>query len=259
MKVNKLLIIPDYNQIEKCLTVAKEYDCGFEYNDFYIPDFLEDDKGCRERIAYYKTLQGAPGYCTMHGSFFDVTVASDDPRIVEASDYRIEQSIRIAKELNAKAVVFHTNFIPNFHMDYYKENWVERNAVYWAEKLKKYPDINIYIENMFDMSYELLAGLAERLKQYSNFGVCFDFAHAHAFGDASEIDCWVKALAPYVKHIHINDNDLEKDLHLPLGEGKIDWNYFRTVYETYFPQATVLIEVKDPDGAKRSLQFLQNL
>nr|MBQ8251752.1 TIM barrel protein [Lachnospiraceae bacterium] len=259
MKVNKVLIIPDYNQIERSLAVAKAYDCGFEYNDFYLPDFLDDETSCKERILYYRSLQEVPDCCTMHGAFLDVNVASDDPKMAEVSDYRIEESIRIARALGTGGVVFHTNFIPNFHMDYYRTNWVERNAKYWADKLKKYPDTDIYIENMFDTSWDLLAMLAEKLKEYPNFGVCFDFAHAHAFGNAEEIAHWVKALAPYVKHIHINDNDLEKDLHLPLGEGKIDWSYFKEVYENYFPQATVLIEMKDLNAAEQSLQFLRNL
>lgn len=259
MKIDRLLIIPDPEKMEQSIALAEEYGCGFEYNDFYLPQLLDDAEACEKRVRFYKDRCDLPAYTTMHGAFFDVTVFSDDPKILAVSDERVEQSLRIARLLGAKAVVFHTNFVPNFHADYYHKNWVERNVSYWKEKLETYCDIDIYIENMFDMSYELLEKLAERLSSYPNFGVCLDYAHAHAFGEAGKIEEWVKALSPYVKHIHINDNDLRNDLHLGIGEGKIDWKRFKMFYETYFSQASVLVEMKGTDAAEKSLRYLQML
>lgn len=204
-------------------------------------------------------MPGMPGYCTLHGAFLDVTVFSDDSLIARASDYRVEQSLTIAKRLGAKGVVFHTNYIANFKTDSYRDSFVKKNAVYWSEKLLKYPDIQIYMENMFDDTPELLAGLAEELKGYKNFGVCFDYAHAHVFGNPDEIGLWVRTLAPYVKHLHINDNDFRQDLHLAVGDGKIDWKLFKNYYENYFPDATVLIEVNSMEKIRKSLDFLESL
>jgi len=259
MKIKKMLIVPDPEQMEKSIELASRYECSFEYNDFYLPKVLDDEKKTEELISKYHAQEKLPKGCTMHGAFLDVTPFSDDPKIVEVSDLRIEQSLCIAGKIGAKAIVFHTNYVPNFCVDYYCDNWVERNYLYWKEKLEKYSDINIYIENMFDMSWGLLEKLAKRLSEYPNFGVCFDYSHAHAFGDASQIENWVKALSPYVKHVHINDNDLTADLHLALGEGKIDWKRFKTYFETYFPQASVLIEVKDLAKAEASLEFIREL
>ena len=196
MRIDKLLIIPDAEQMERSIAIAKQYGCGFEYNDFYDPVFV-DSSSCDERIVYYKTMEQLPQYCTMHGAFFDVTVFSDDPKIAEVSDLRVEQSLEIACKLGVKAVVFHTNFVPNFNTEAYHNNWVERNVRYWAEKLEKYKDIHIYIENMFDMSYRLLERLAKQLCRYPNFGVCLDYAHVHAFGKKADPEEWVRELAPY--------------------------------------------------------------
>lgn len=256
MKIERLSIIPDPEKIESSIKLARKYGCSFEYNDFYMPALLDDEKMVEDRISGYLATGELPQRCTMHGAFLDVTIFSDDPKIVEVSDLRVEQSLKIARRIGAKAVVFHTNYMPNFQVDYYCKSWLKKNEIYWKEKLEKYSDIHIYMENMFDMSYELLARLAERLSAYSNFGVCFDYAHAHAFGNELQIDAWVKALSPYVKHIHINDNDLVQDLHLALGEGKIDWNRFKEYYETYFSDASVLIEMKDLTAAKKSLEFI---
>lgn len=259
MDINNILIIPDINNIEESLKMANAYNCGFEYNDFFVPALLDDKERLRKTVQFYKNLEGIPGYCTCHGAFFDVTVFSDDARIREVSDYRVEQSINIAEQLGAKAVIFHTNYMPNFRLETYRQNWVERNYEYWSEKLMQHKDLNIYMENMFDTDWRLLAALADRLKDKDNFGICFDYAHAHAFGDEKEIDDWAAGVAPYVKHIHVNDNDFKADLHLALGEGRIDWTRFRDHYNHMFPDASVLIEMRAEEKIRKSLDFMKNL
>lgn len=134
-----------------------------------------------------------------------------------------------------------------------------KNAEYWAGKAAAYPHLNIYMENMFDTDFRLLAELGEQLQSVSNFGICFDYAHAHAFGEVWQIEEWVRALAPFIRHIHINDNDFMSDSHLALGDGKIDWNKFKKYYEEYFSKASVLIEVTGSEKIKSSLEYLKRL
>lgn len=259
MKIKHKLIIPDKYNIEESLQLAEEYNCGFEYNDFFSPALLDDTTRLRDTIQFYNTLGKLPEYCTMHGAFLDITVFSEDARIREVSDYRVEQSLDIAQKLGAKAVIFHTNYIPTFHMESYRNQFVKSNIEYWSKKLHKYPDLNIYMENMFDMDCILLARLAEGLKGEDNFGVCFDYAHAHVFGDKTQIDSFVTGLAAYVKHLHINDNDCNADLHLALGEGEIDWYHFCKQYKRFFSEASVLLEMRGTEKIRKSLEFIDSL
>ena len=259
MEVKKLLIIPDKNDLSLYEELVEKYNVGFEYNDFFLPMVLDEDSKIHDIMQIYKASDNLPEYCTSHGAFLDVTIFSDDKKIVEVSDYRVEQSLKIATELGAKGVVFHTNYIANFIQKTYCDSWVERNFVYWSEKLKKYSNLNIYIENMFDIEPFLLERLAKKLSMYKNFGVCFDYAHAHVFGDEQKVDEWVETLHPYVKHIHINDNDFKEDLHWPLGQGCIDWNKFKMHYEKYFAEASVLIELRGYENIKKSIEFIKAL
>ena len=55
--MKKLLIIPNVANMEKSLAVAKEYNLGFEYNDFFDPDVLDDDNRLNELINYYKSYK----------------------------------------------------------------------------------------------------------------------------------------------------------------------------------------------------------
>ncbi len=162
MKINNILIIPDKDNIDESMRLCETYHCGFEYNDFFLPAVLDDKAFLRDTIDFYKNLDGCPKFCTSHGAFFDITVFSEDAMIRKVSDYRVEQSLNIAEELGAKAVVFHTNYIPNFNLESYRAGFVARNFEYWSAKLDKHPDINIYMENMYDTDWTLLASLAKQ-------------------------------------------------------------------------------------------------
>lgn len=259
MEIKKLLIVPDKNNIDTSIDIANQYNCGFEYNDFFLPSVLDNQGAVDDIVKLYLEKSSIPDYCTMHGAFLDVTIFSQDSKIFEVSDYRVEQSISIARKIGAKAVVFHTNYLPTFKQKAYRDNWVEKNVEYWSEKLRKYPDIDIYIENMFDDDWELIQKLGQRLKNIDNFGLCFDYAHACVFGDEKKIDEWCEKLGPYVKHIHINDNDFVSDLHQALGSGKIDWDGFKKNYNTHFPQASVLVEMNGLGNIKTSLEVISTL
>lgn len=56
-----------------------------------------------------------------------------------------------------------------------------------------------------------------------------------------------------------NDNDLKSDLHLAVGDGKIDWNRFKEHYFKFFTKASVLIETSSIENQRRSAEFLSKL
>ncbi len=256
--MNNFLIIPRLENLEESLALADKYGFGFEYNDFFSPAVLDDTKKQEEIRLRYKAHR-LPVRCTMHGAFLDVLVFSEDKEIRDISRKRIVQSIEAANKTGAEAVIFHTNHNPLLTAENYVKNWLDRNESFWREILSEYPDTAVYMENMFDDSPEMLASLAERLSDLNGFGVCFDYAHAASFGSTVPLSEWVQRLAPYVRHLHINDNDLKNDLHLAVGSGKIDWTEFRKYYFEYFTDCTVLIETSGIEEQKKSAEFLNNM
>ena len=258
---NQFYIVPDIKQLDRSLALAEKYDLGFEANDFWGPEMLDNEEETENRIAIFRNvLSEHPGITmTNHGDFFDVILFSTDPLIREIAQKRIRQSIDVSLKLGAHAVIFHTNHSPQLKAKFYLTNWKKRNEEFFSEMLSEYPDINIYIENMFDDTPDVLAGLAECLKGYDNFGVCLDYAHASAFGRRVPIKEWVETLRPYVKHLHINDNNLVNDLHLAVGDGKIDWLQFKEYYNMYFKECTTLIETSSLENQLKSLQYMQKI
>ena len=259
MNIDRLMIIPQRDDLREYVKLAKENSLGFEYNDFFFPGILGDESESDKLIELYGLSENRPLFSTMHGAFFDVTVFSDDPLIKSASELRVTQSLEIAKKLGVKGVVFHTNYIPNFLQKGYRDAWVEKNAVFWKKKAQEYPMLDIYMENMFDTDWELIARLGSKMEDCPNFGICLDYAHAQVFGEAGDIEKWVVELAPYVKHLHINDNNLCEDMHQAVGDGSIDWQSFKHYHDKYFTEATVLIEVTGLEKIKQSLEYLSKL
>ncbi|MDE7358283.1 MAG: sugar phosphate isomerase/epimerase [Lachnospiraceae bacterium] len=263
--MSKLYLVPDRKDMERMCGLAAEYGCAFEYNDFYIAKVM-DDAGEQERIItdYRRYRKECPennfperffSADTMHGAFLDVTVHSDDPLIRDASMLRVRQSMEIAKNMGLKGVVFHTGRLAGFRAPDYLRNWRDRNEAFFTEIAHRYPAQQIYMENMFDEAPDILAGLAEKMRDVKNFGVCLDYAHAMLSKCPGRE--WIEALAPYIRHMHINDNDLQNDLHLAVGEGSLDWQEFDHLIRKYRVEAPVLVEVSGYEAQKTSLQYMK--
>ena len=253
--MKNIYLIPDRNNLEQSLQMKKEYGNAWEYNDFFTPEVVSDGKKQAEIITAYAAVHSDFSEDTMHGAFLDVTLHSDDPLVREASELRVRQTMDIAKEMGLRGVVFHTGRLPGYQSEMYLTNWKQRNAHFLKLMLEQYPDQEIYLENMFDYEPDCIAELTEELADYKNFGICLDYAHIGLFG--TNVDDWLSKLAPYIKHLHVNDNDMVRDSHLAVGSGKTDWNMFQKQMQQYQVDATVLIEVNGFDKQRDSLEYMK--
>ena len=52
-------------------------------------------------------------------------------------------------------------------------------------------------------------------------GICYDVGHSNIISEVGQ-DQWLETLAPYLKHLHIHNNDGERDYHRALTEGTLD-------------------------------------
>ena len=253
--MRKISIIPQRDYIEESLRLSKEYNANFEYNDFFLPFVLDDEEKKKEMIDFYKSLDRDRSEDTMHGAFLDVTIHSTDDRIREVSELRVRQSMEIAKELGIRGVVFHTNMIANFKDAVYMKKWVESNAAFYKKLLKEYPGIYVFVENMFDFDPDMLLSLAKEMAEEEYFGVCLDYAHATLSKVVTKE--WFEVLKPYIRHMHINDNDLKNDLHMALGKGKINYKELKEMLETSGIEPSILVEVSKWEDQEASLVYMK--
>lgn len=250
-----LHIIPNYREAMKWVAIAKEMNAAFEYNDFFIPAVLSDNNKMNEIAQVYRSLDRDCSQDTLHGAFFDIVIDSTDPLIKQVSDFRVHQSMEMAKLIGCRAVVFHSNYITGFKSFPYRDRWVKENAEYYHNLLNEYPMLEVYIENMFDDSPELLRRLAEAMSDEPRFGLCFDAAHAYLWN--LPLGTWLDQLSPYIRHVHINDNFKDEDSHLAIGTGTLPWDILRDD-RLRRNNPSILIEVNNEEKLRQSYEFLVN-
>lgn len=252
--MGQFLIVSKADKLAEYKKISEEYDVAFELNDFYVPEILDDEEKLNSLVEEYRQF-GIPDGSTMHGVFYDIAIFSQDKSIRDVSKKRMEQSMEVAKRLGLKGVVFHANYNPGISDDEYVRYFISKTVKYLSKLLDRYPDVDIYLENMFETDPYILKEISRKLKKYPNYGLCLDWAHANVFG--RDIEEWGANIAEYVKHIHINDNDLINDLHLAVGSGMIDWQQFLDYYNTYFSDCSVLIETNEPKDQIVSLEYIK--
>lgn len=253
--MTQFYMIPDFGCAAESAQYAVEQELRFEYNDFIFPSVLDDERLVEERIAEYKRMNRDCSKDTMHGAFFDVTVFSFDAKIRETSILRMCQSMEIARKMGLRGVVFHGNHLPFLHGEVYDTNWLNCTEEVVRALAKEYPEIEIFMENMFDDTPEMLGKLAERLQDVKNFGICLDYSHALIVSKNGVM--WFEQLGEFVRHIHVNDHCFAGDVHMAPGEGMTDWEEFFRLKEQYAPEATVLCEVSGLEKTKQGMVFLK--
>ena len=250
-------IIPEIDRIEEYVELAEQYSLGFEYNDFFNPDLLDDEGAIREKIRQYRQLGRPEKTDTMHGAFYDIVPFSWDSGISRHSLYRMQQSVEIAAELGCRAVIFHAGLRPEFAgSERYYRNWLETMAV-TARKLAAQSDVEVYYENVQETSPVELAELADSLRDECRFGICLDVSHMILTKGAPPEE-WICRLAPYIRHFHLNDSHLKTDDHLALGCGGIDWkDIFGRIRQHGLWDKSMLLEVNGLEKIRVSLDYLE--
>lgn len=251
------LIIPDFYNLNQSVELAEEYDAGFEYNDFFEPAVYSDEEEVKRRIHIYKQLNRDRSRDTLHGVFMDMAAASNDPYIKKYSREKMEQSVAIATELGVKGVVFHSGLIGELQLSSYIKDWADEQESFIRKLLEDYPSIEIYMENTFEKNPAALLQLKERLKGEERFRLCLDYGHACL--SPTPIREWIVKMAPFIGHMHLNDNDLNADLHLVPGEGMIDFKECKKLLEENKIEASILLEITGVEKQRRALEYMRVL
>lgn len=148
-----------------------------------------------------------------------------DPRLLisevrKITMMRFHQTYTAGMELGAKKIIYHTCMNPYVH---YLQGWPERVAEFFGEFLEKHKELEVVMENVFDPQIDPVLDVYKLLgEKYPNFHLCFDMGHAHCYSKIPVLE-WTEKLAPYVTHVHVHDNNGDRDSHAALGAGNIPY------------------------------------
>ena len=183
-----------------------------------------------------------------HAPFAELYPAAIDPRARQLALDRLEQAYARMRALGLRRMVAHSGYVPRV---YFPEWHVERSIGFWREFLAaKSEDFELLIENVLDDTPDLLRDILRGLND-PRAGACLDVGHAFVASEVT-LNKWIEALRPFLRHVHLHDNDGAFDWHAPLGAGRID---IPAVLESLPETCTITLENMD---AAPSLAWLKS-
>ncbi len=248
-RITPLQVQPHRSGWSEWSDLAGARNLRYEVLEMSLLPALSDEKTASEYKEWY--LKGSR-VTSVHGAFIDVNPASGDPDIRAVSRKRCHSSCRLASDLNARNVVFHSSCFP-FLRGAYLDSWAGQCAEFYEELAETY-DMNLFIENSQDVDADPLKELMKRTAD-PRVGVCLDFGHAHY--SRISIEEWFDALADRIGYLHLSDNTGSYDTHLPLGKGTVDWAAADSLWRSLGRQMPVTVEMPTPQDAADSIQFLE--
>ncbi len=252
---DRILLGASLHTFDDCLQLARQFGVGLELQAFAYPDVLEDDwEGLLK--TYQRALIDLPGERAMHGPFLDMSSGSPDPRIREVVQRRFSHAIEIADRLQIPTVVFHANFIASIRNDAYRREWTLAQIEFWgplAERALRL-GITLALENMWEFDPNIIGGVLSELHSPSLMA-CLDVGHASLFSDVP-LRVWLDTLAPYLVHLHLNNNLGQVDEHLAFDDGVLDYHQVLPMLRALPNHPAFSLEIGEVEAIRRSLSYL---
>jgi sugar phosphate isomerase/epimerase len=202
-------------------------------------------------------LKRFPGAVSYHAAFKDLAVHSGDALIANISRQRILEDLRMATRLGCQKVVFHTGFNPLVPAVRYRDEFMRIHAEFWPRMAAAFPDVQICLENQWEPDPAIFVKLMEHIS-HPSVRVCLDVAHAHAYSTCSVAN-WMRVLAPFIGHMHWNDNLGDTDSHMAVGDGSIDWRDVLLQTAGRGDKVSVVLELASIKEIEKSMAHLAAL
>lgn len=255
---DRVSLSAERRNIHEAVELALAYDLGIEVMAFAYPDVLDSD-WLELRDEYKRILAPIKGDITLHGPFMDMVSGSPDERINSVCNARYCSAIRIARELGARNVVFHANFIGTLHNNFYREGWHERNVRFWIP-LAEYAGthgVTIALENMWEFDPTIIGDLIREVN-HPHLKACFDVGHASLFSDSQyDLDDWLNVMQPHIVEYHMNNNNGIIDEHYAFDweHGKLNYHALLPKLRATAPDATMVLEMYEVAFMRDSLHY----
>lgn len=191
---------------------------------------------------------------SMHAPVADVNLMSPHPRVRALAEEEVAATLALAAALGAGSVTFHLGYRPAMGTAH-DPPWSEALAA--AERLRDHAHalgVDLCLENDPKLPGAYLWDLARFRGVVEDLGLrgTLDLGHAWLAHGAEALD-HLPSLLPALRVVHLHDNRGTGDEHLALGEGTVDLTRAWAVLSSV---PVAVIEVKDPDGLRRSRERL---
>ena len=195
----------------------------------------------------------------VHAPWAGINIAAPSPVLRRAVLKRLEQSIVVAGHLDCRLWLFHPGSRTGLSPFYPEEDWqLNLQSVRALLKIARREGVEIAIENTPEPFPSLMKSVDDFHRFYEqlddDIGMVLDVAHANL---NNQIQDFIEQFSEKIVHIHVSDNKGDRDLHMGIGHGNIDWKKVaKLVRATDYGN---LIMIESTDHIEESLRFLREL
>lgn len=220
--------------------------------------FSEADHSVAWNLDRFKELLSSYDLSySVHAPICDINIASISEAVRNASMKDTLDTIAAANELGIDRVTVHPG-LSSMSVHGIEDRYLAhaRESMKILDKAAVEYNMTLAIENMPNMFF-FLGRTAEELNSIvegTDLGICFDIGHANTCG---QIDAMIDTFGDRIKNIHIHDNNGQRDEHLTICDGSIDFN--RVLSRLSFYKRNFVIESKSFESAVESQSRLESL
>jgi sugar phosphate isomerase/epimerase len=225
-KMNFFLCLSGYENELEILPELEKLNVGIELQSYGLKG-VDSPTAWQEKIKQHKKIiENFKGRISIHGPFVGIRQTHRDYLLKEAVKQRMQMTYELAKELKPEIMVFHSGIKSDIKRFALEKFWLEKTSNFWKEEIEKYrkEGIKIVIENLIEESPDILIKLCDTVNSDS-FALCLDTGHMNVFSELSPSE-WVERMGKSLQYVHLHDNNGERDEHLPVGKGNIDFDSF---------------------------------
>ncbi len=204
-----------------------------------------------QNIAQFEILSQYDIELTIHSPTVDLNPSSINVGIREETVKQLNETVDLAASIDASTITTHPGYVKRINERLTKQSLelALKSLENWALYAK---DVGIEpsVENMPRNSKYFCTDVAQLKLFVETCGTSatIDIGHAHtndALGEFLHADL-------QIAHYHVSDNDGQRDQHLPVGKGTIDWDQLCGINKA-------IIELDDYEAVKESRNELIGL
>jgi sugar phosphate isomerase/epimerase len=183
----------------------------------------------QKRVMELKGIGESKGLTyTLHAPFADINIAAPDQDTRNFVIKRLEESMKLARLLKCRLMVFHPGMRTGISSFYPGADWkINIESVRRLLKFSRRHGVEVAIENC----PEPFGFLLKNVEQFSQFfnelgedlGLVLDVGHSNISG---QTHAFIEAFGKKIVHVHAHDNEGKHDQHLGVGYGTVDWDQF---------------------------------
>jgi len=193
---------------------------------------------------------------SVHAPLSDVNIGAINPRMREAALNEVLEALDIAHRMNIDLMTVHPGFMsPLAILDRDTAVQATKESLKAIDARGRDLGIRIALENMPEMPVSM-AKVPQELLEFmdgTDLGVCFDIGHANTVGNIPDF----LSIKDRFINMHVHDNVGDRDRHMVIGEGNIDFRKWLGAFRPY--RGRYVIEARELERSLASRDRLQSI